>query len=110
MSATAPAIDKSGKKKKKSTDKGYSTYLHKVLKSVSPKGVTISAQGMDLLNSITEDLENRLANKSFELAKFQKKSTLSAKHVQAATKVIFPGEMGGLAITEGNKAVQKFTA
>jgi histone H2B len=40
----------------------------------------------------------------------KKKSTLSAKHVQVATKMVFPSEMGGMAVSEGTKALTKFLA
>lgn len=98
------------KKKKASPEKGYATYIHKVQKQLHPKGsgITVSSKAMELLNFIVEDLETRLTDKSFELAAFQKKSTLSAKHVQTATKLLFPLDMGGMAIGEGTKAVGKF--
>jgi len=99
------------KKKKKSSDKGYSTYLHKVLKQVSDgKGVTISGKAMEIINLMVEDLENRVSDKAFELAKFQKKSTLAAPHIQTAAKLVFPPEMGGMAIQEGSKALSKYIA
>ena len=65
---------------------------------------------MEVVNLLIEDLENRLANKSFELAKFEKKSTLSAKHMQTAAKMVFPPEMGGMAVQEGTKALTKYTS
>ena len=105
---TTPADNKKKKSKKNSSDKGYSSYLHKVMKQVHPKGITISAQAMEVLNALIEDLEGRVSKSAFDLAKFQKKSTLSAKHVQTATKLIFPREMGGLAISEGTRATTKF--
>lgn len=106
----APASTNPGikKRKKKANEKGYATYLHKVLKQVHPEKITISATAMELVNGLIEDLEDRMAGQSFKLAGFQKKSTLSAKHVQTATKMVFPPEMGGLAMSEGNKAVSKF--
>jgi len=106
--APKPADGK--KRAKKNPDKGYATYIHKVLKQVHPQGITISATAMEVVNALVEELENRVSNKAFDLAKFQKKSTLSAKHMQTATKVVFPREMGGLAISEGTKATTKFFA
>lgn len=98
-----------GKKKTKGhTDKGYATYIHKVMKMIHPKGITISADGMEVVNALVEELETRISKSAFDMAKFQKKSTLSAKHVQTATKVLFPREMAGLAISEGTKATTKF--
>jgi histone H2B len=63
-----------------------------------------------VVNGLIEDLENRLTNKSVEMAKLHKKSTLAAKHVQIATKMVVPGEMAAHALSEGTKAVTKFFA
>ena len=88
----------------------YATYIHKVLKQVHPKGITISGKGMEVVSALVEDLEGRLAAKAVEMAKFQKKSTLAAKHVQTAVKVLLPGEIAGHAISEGTKAITRFSA
>ena len=110
MSDAAP----DGIKKKRRTnkeEKGYTTYLHKVLKQITEgKGITISGKAMELVNLMVEDLETRVSDKAFTLAKFQKKSTLAAPHIQTAAKLVFPPEMSGLAIQEGSKALTKYTA
>ena len=98
-----------GKKIRKSTAPAYASYLHKVLKHVAPPGVTISSKAMEVVNSLIEDVEARLSKKAFDLATFDKKSTLSAKHVQTATKIILPGQMSDHGIAEGSKAVTKYT-
>ena len=111
--AAAPAAEGGVKKKKRSKeDKGYAGYLHKVMKSLYPKekGITISGKGMEILNAMIEDLEARISDQSFKLAKFSKKSTLAAPHVQTATKMVFPPEMGGMAIQEGTKCLTKYLA
>ena len=79
-------------------------------KQIHPKekGITISGTAMEIINMLVADLENRVSNKAFDLAKFEKKSTLSAKHVQTAAKMVFPPEMGGMAISEGTKALTKY--
>lgn len=99
------------KKKRSAQDKGYSGYLHRVLKQIYPKekGITISYKAMEVLNALIEDLEGRVVGSASDLAKFSKKSTLAAPHVQTATKLIFPPEMGGMAIGEGTKALTKYT-
>lgn len=96
------------KKSSSKPEKGYATYIHKVHKQLHPKGITISGKGMEVLNALIEDLEQRISTEAFNLSKYQKKSTLSAKHIQTATKLVFPHEMGGMAISEGTKAVTKF--
>lgn len=100
---------KVAKKRKRKTEKGYDIYIHKVLKKATD-GKTISSKGMEVMNMLLLDLEERLSNKAFELAKFQKKSTLAAPHIQTAAKLVFPPEMSGMAILAGGAAVTKFTA
>ena len=96
-------------RKRKPAEKGYATYLHKVHKQIhADKKLTISSKAMSVVNAIVEDLELRLADRAFKLAKFQKKSTLAAPHVQTATKMIFPPDMGGMAIQEGTKCLTRY--
>lgn len=98
-------------RKSSTNEKGYATYLAKVFKQVTEgKKYTISSKAMEVVNSLVEDLENRMTNKSFELAKFAKKSTLAAPHIQTAAKLVFPSDMGGMAISEGTKALSKYTS
>ena len=114
--STSTSADKAIKKKKTKSgdsDKGYSTYIYKVFKTMftDPENkVTIAAPAMVLLNNLVRDLEDRVSNQAFKLAKFENKSTLSAKHLQTATKLIFPRDMSGAAIGEGSKATTKFFA
>lgn len=108
-----PPTESSGeektKKRKKIEEKGYSIYIHKVLKKAADDK-TISSKAIEVINMLISDLETRLSDKAFDLVKFQKKSTLAAPHVQTATKVLFPFEMSGQAIMVASKALEKFTA
>lgn len=115
--APKPTADADGaegikKKRRKNTgEKGYGSYLHKIHKQIhAEKKFTIASQAMELISALIEDLENRVANKGFELARFQKKSTFAEAHVQTATKMVFPPDMGGCAISEGTKALTKYAA
>lgn len=87
----------------------YASYIHKVLKQVHPK-LGIGSTAMLCLNGITEDLEDRLTKESVKYAKFSRKSTLSAQHVQTATHTMLPGDMAGHAVSEGTKAVTRYFA
>ncbi len=61
-----------------------------------------------IVNELISDLENRVSEKAFVCAKFAKKSTLAAPHVQTAAKLVFPSDMGGMAVQEASKALTKF--
>jgi histone H2B len=44
-----------------------------------------------------------------KLVIYNKKQTLSSKEVETATRLLFPGELGKLAINQGRAAVTKFS-
>ncbi len=45
-----------------------------------------------------------------KLARYNKKSTLSSREVQTAVRLVLPGELAKHAVSEGTKAVTKFTS
>ena len=62
-------------------------YLGKILKSKHPE-LCISRNALRMANGIAEELASRLVTGSGKVAKSAKKSTLSSRHVQAATRVM----------------------
>ena len=44
------------------------------------------------------------------LAKYTKKSTISSREIQTAVRLLLPGELAKHAVSEGTKAVTKYTA
>lgn len=113
MADTEPAQTgeaQGGEKKKNKKNKNamtYGTYLHSIVKNKAPNH-KIAAKSMYVLNAIVLDLQKRLRDESVNLAKFNKKSTLSAAHVQTATKILFTGEISSNAVSEGTAAVSKY--
>ena len=108
-SAKAPKkAGKSGGRKKKRTE-SYSTYIYKVLKQVHPD-TGISKRGMSIMNSFINDIFEKMALEAGKLARYNKKSTLSSREVQTAVRLILPGELAKHAVSEGTKAVTKFTS
>ena len=107
-SAKAPkkAGDKASKKKR---TESYSSYIYKVLKQVHPE-TGISKKGMSIMNSFINDIFERLATEAGKLARYNKKSTLSSREVQTAVRLVLPGELAKHAVSEGTKAVTKFTS
>ena len=97
-----------GKRKKKRTE-SYSSYIYKVLKQVHPD-TGISKRGMSIMNSFINDIFERIASAAGKLARYNKKSTLSSREVQTAIRLILPGELAKHAVSEGTKAVTKFTS
>ena len=87
----------------------YSTYIYRVLKQVHPE-TGISKKGMSIMNSFINDVFERLCNEAGRLSRYNKKSTLSSREVQTSVRLVLPGELAKHAVSEGTKAVTKFTS
>eukprot|EP01147_Barroeca_monosierra_P005245 gene5245-8840_t len=96
-------------KKRKRRKESYSIYIYKVLKQVHPD-VGISSKAMSILNSFVNDLFERIANEASRLAKYNNKSTISSREIQTAVRLLLPGELARHAVSEGTKAVTKYTS
>ncbi|CAM9959435.1 unnamed protein product [Ascophyllum nodosum] len=99
----------SGKKKSNKRTESYSSYIYKVLKQVHPD-TGISKRGMSIMNSFINDVFERVAGESGKLTRYNKKATLSSREVQTAVRLMLPGELAKHAVSEGTKAVTKFTS
>ena len=103
----APADGK--KKRTKKRVESYSTYIYKVLKQVHPD-TGISKKGMSIMNSFINDIFERIAGEAGKLATYNKKATLSSREIQTAVRLMLPGELAKHAVSEGTKAVTKFSS
>ena len=98
---------KKGKKKRRS--ESYSIYVYKVLKQVHPD-TGISSKGMSIMNSFITDIFDKIANEAGKLVRYNKKGTLSSREIQTAVRLILPGELAKHAVSEGTKAMTKYTS
>jgi len=105
MEAPSPA-DK--KKRKKSRAESYTSYIFKVLRQVHPE-TGISKKSMMIMNSFITDTFDKIASEAGKLCKYNKKDTLSSREIQTAIRLVLPGELAKHAVSEGTKAVTKFT-
>ena len=64
---------------------------------------------MNIMNSFINDTFDKMAAEASKLVRYNKKRTLSSREVQSAVKLMLPGELAKHAISEGTKAVTKFT-
>ena len=87
----------------------YSSYIYKVLKQVHPD-TGISKRAMSIMNSFINDVFERLAFESGRLGRYNGKATLSSREVQTAVRLALPVELAKHAVSEGTKAVTKFTS
>ena len=104
------SVKKSGAGKRRSKRvESYGTYIYRVLKQVHPE-TGISKKGMSIMNSFINDIFERLASEASRLARYNKKATLSSREIQTAVRLLLPGELAKHAVSEGTKAVTKFTS
>ena len=110
--AKKPAQKKpSGAKKvgRKSKTETYKIYIYKVLKQVHPD-TGISSKAMSIMNSFINDIFEKIATEAAKLARYNKKPTVTSREIQTAVRLILPGELAKHAVSEGTKAVTKFTS
>ena len=96
------------KKTRKRNPPNYCSYIHKVLKKVHPD-LSIQQKTMMAVNSLVENLIERMTEKAACTAAAAKKTTLQARHVQAATKLLMPDKLAVHAVSESCKAVSLFS-
>ncbi len=101
--------DKKDIKRKKTRHESYSSYIYKVLKQVHPD-IGISNKAMAIMNSFVNDIFERIAGEASKLASYNKKTTLSSREVQTSVRLLLPGELAKHAVSEGTKAVTKYTS
>ncbi|KAK3443865.1 histone H2B [Eucalyptus grandis] len=104
----AGSADKKKKKAKRSVET-YKIYIFKVLKQVHPD-IGISSKAMGIMNSFINDIFEKLAQESSRLARYNKKPTITSREIQTAVRLVLPGELAKHAVSEGTKAVTKFTS
>ncbi|KAH9825891.1 histone h2b [Teratosphaeria destructans] len=97
------------KKRTKTRKETYSSYIYKVLKQVHPD-TGISNRAMSILNSFVNDIFERVATEASKLAAYNKKSTISSREIQTSVRLILPGELAKHAVSEGTKAVTKYSS
>ncbi|KFP91665.1 Histone H2B 5 [Apaloderma vittatum] len=80
---------KGDKKRKKSRKESSSIYVYK-----------------PLCNAIF----GRIAGEASRLAHYNKRSTITSREIQTAVRLLLPGELAKHAVSEGTKAVTKYTS
>jgi histone H2B len=105
--AKAPPKAATGGRRRKRTET-YHSYIYKVLKQVHPE-IGISTKAMQIMNSLVMDIEERVGTEAGRLCKMNKKATLSSREIQSSVRLMMPGELARHAISEGTKAVTKYS-
>ncbi|XP_069752177.1 uncharacterized protein [Narcine bancroftii] len=96
---------KGGKKHRKSRKESY----YKLLKQVHPD-TGISFKAMSIMNSLVNNIFNWIVDKASRLAHYNKRSTISSWEIQTAMRLLLPGQLAKHTMSEGSKAVTKYTS
>ncbi|XP_020579750.1 histone H2B.5-like [Phalaenopsis equestris] len=97
------------KKKAKKGTKSYKTYIFKVLKQDCPN-IGVSTKAMSIMNSFVNDVFEKIAQEASRLYRYNKKPTITSREIQTSVRLVLPGEIAKHAVSEGTKAVSKFTS
>jgi histone H2B len=62
------------------------------------------------MNSFVNDIFERIAVESSKLSEYTKRTTITSREIQTAIRLILPGELAKHAVSEGTKAVTKYTS
>jgi len=104
----AKAATKGGRRKRGRVQ-SYSTYLYQVLKQVHPDA-KLRSRSRKILNSFINDLFERIAGEAGRVSMKDGKKTLDSRDIQAAVRLVLPGELAKHAVSEGTKAVTKYSS
>ncbi|KAJ4797959.1 Histone H2B [Rhynchospora pubera] len=72
--------------------------------------IGISSKAMSIMNSFINDIFEKLAMEASRLARYNKKPTITSREIQTSVRLVLPGELAKHAVSEGTKAVTKFTS
>ncbi|XP_064075663.1 histone H2B-like [Vanessa tameamea] len=70
----------------------------------------LAAEAMSIMNSFVNDIFERIAAEASRLAHYNKRSTITSREVQTSVRLLLPGELAKHAVSEGTKAVTKYTS
>ena len=97
---------KNAGKRRRTRRETYGGYIYRVLKQVHPD-VGISTKAMSIMNSFVNDLFEKVAS---EASRLVKNKTMSSREIQTSVRLLLPGELAKHAVSEGTKAVTKYTS
>ena len=97
---------KNAAKRRRTRRETYGGYIYRVLKQVHPD-VGISTKAMSVMNSFVNDLFEKVAS---EASRLVKNKTMCCHEIQTSVRLLLPGELAKHAVSEGTKAVTKYTS
>ncbi|XP_037537307.1 histone H2B 1/2-like [Nematolebias whitei] len=105
--AVTKTAGKGGKKRRKTRKERCAIY--KALKQVHPD-TSVSSKAMSIMNFFVNDIFKRIASEASRLDHYNKLCTVTSREIQASMRLLLPGELTKHAVSEGTKAVTKYTS
>ena len=65
---------------------------------------------MNIMNFFVNDLFESIAAEASKLAHYNKRSTITSLEIQTSVRLLLPEELAKHAVSEGTKAVTKFSS
>ncbi|KAL1233323.1 Histone H2B [Trichinella pseudospiralis] len=108
VSKTPKGATSGDRRRRRLRKESFASYIYKVLKQVH-SDTGISNKAMSIMNSFVNDIFDRLAAEASRLAHYNQRNTITSREIQTAVRLLLPGELCKHAISEGTKAVSKYT-
>ncbi|KAG6547261.1 hypothetical protein Mapa_011197 [Marchantia paleacea] len=70
--------------------------------------VEISSEAARVMNTLMDDVFQKLVFEVAKMARYNKNATLTARELETAVKLILPSDLASYAIGEGSRALQRF--
>lgn len=87
----------------------FKQHIHRVLKQVHPD-TDITDAACNQVNLLIHDTVDQLENAVRILMRHSDKAIVDSRAIQSAVRLVIPGELAKHAVSEGTKAVTKFTS
>ena len=84
-------------------------YVYQVLKQVHLDS-GISSKAMGIMNSFVNDIFECISGEASRLVHYNKRLTITSREIQTARRMLLPGELAKHTVSEGTKAVTKYTS
>ena len=98
------------RQEKEEEKKGILCHLHVQSLETGSSRTGVSSKAMSIMNSFVNDIFERIAAEASRLAHYNKRSTITSREIQTAVRLLLPGELAKHAVSEGTKAVTKYTS
>ena len=85
----------------------FATYFPRVLRQIH-KGMSLSRDSVNILDSFVKDMFERIAEEAGRLARNNKRRTITHEDIEAAVRLLLPGDLCKYAINAATKSLIRY--